>query len=1613
MANEVRIINKAPLSQGNKSVTLRAENADDATVFATIQINFNVAGQAASLLAITPEMRRYIDTTGEFSSYDFSTLFDGQEGTDGSKYPKSFYAEPRFVGDPGGMAFNVWFGAEYHVDRIEYYHNRGDGEVVFQMSDSLADTEFRNVLTVDSLGQDNLASQHNIGQSGKYLRMRYDIRNMNFELPDYIKVFGYYIGTPDFAKPPIQNNYQLGSVSDFMGHCTFLGHAYITLTVDDVTPNKRIYQDGKNWSSSDFPPNNTFGLTDSNARALLDVMHNDGSHVMMNLKEGMYHMNSQWKEYDDPAAEQTFTSATGTITWSHGRTEARNRYGIKAFDGDGIPLLPASEIQRDPGVTTFEVRPEDEGKDITLKLAKDFAGSSIPYDNDKLDGFHESNFKDMAEAYYHYSAIYGNGGGDVNESNKLTKLRLSRPQDPVNQGKINCIQINNEVTKNWYGRRGYAYPEEYVCMMKACYDAIKRADPNMSVAMGPLHGHFPEYLEEMHIIAMEKYGFIPWDEIAKNQYANDAGGVQHGSSTQGVAPEAYDEFTQVQDYGDIRNRWLPNGKLHVDEFGYDANDNSKQKAVAIGSMSRDTVLAAWVLRSYLRFMNMGCVDRAYMYMIRDDAAPNAGGLYNNSGLVTDQNNGMIRKPAWYVLHAFVHRLGAFTAQGLTITGPDSDIYIEEFAKPDGEKAYVVWHSTSEDKVTNNFQLPIATGITNAKQITFAMGSDLGNESALTINSNQTAITVREMPVIVMEGVAVTTQPTNNNPMIKVIGGQNQVAQNAVHVPPTLEAYASDGADITANIVTSGDDVFTAGLDTSVAEAKTGFANVSDRGGLIAATLTYTVNVTPVGSNQTPTNIQLTPQSVLENEPSGTLVGTLSTVDADGGDTHTYTLTGTDAASFSVGGDELRTAATFDRETKSSYDITITSDDGNGGTFSKDFTISIIDQAAPAAPGNPLASSPSSGTIAMSWDSEPAADLYRIEYKATSSATWTSGGTRTGTSWSTSTGISGGTSYDIRVRSENGEGNSAYVSDSVTTGTSGYTAPTGMTSTDRSFTDGSDTRYWTEYKPVGGSNTGVAVLSLHGLGWRGTGSATGANNGATMARYLRLDKPSTGSSAHAIDVEGVIVPQAIGNGETSGENEAAAADGAFKAMQQWATVNGKTLANTKLIVDGMSYGGGTLLQFIHKHGDAFADIFAISMAGTRGGITAANMTTAKWSGHEYWIMGTDGDTTVSPSTQKGVAQDLIAAGHSVNYYMGRLSGHSSFNDKIYLTKGETAAQQTGSYDETNDGTLKNPPAVTAYNPDVNHILNIAMNSLGYPDSGLVKLAAPNQAPTISISPAAQIITEGDAYTAPTVTATDPEDGAFAANQITYTDPDGVFDGTLNTAAAGTFTGTASVTDSEGETVTATHTVTIQAASSGNFTLLTAINLGNADVIPGYNSLDKEPMSTEIEELFPLVDVNGAATNLVLRKAGDTTPGITGKVINESRNTFGVNAAGTETPAAANKSFWRWSAPAPGPIQVELISAAQSGVYLKPNTNYKVQVVSADTRGQGYTALVDVNGVQAVGQADFTTSDVITPIEVIAQTNAQGELVIRVTIQKNGVADGTDGHWINAIKLYEEQ
>jgi ELWxxDGT repeat protein len=219
------------------------------------------------------------------------------------------------------------------------------------------------------------------------------------------------------------------------------------------------------------------------------------------------------------------------------------------------------------------------------------------------------------------------------------------------------------------------------------------------------------------------------------------------------------------------------------------------------------------------------------------------------------------------------------------------------------------------------------------------------------------------------------------------------------------------------------------------EAKSSYSvrvRSTDQGSLSTEKV-FAISVT--NRNEAPTDIALSTATIAENLPSGTAVGTLSTTDPDGGNTFTYTLvsgTGsTDNASFTIVSGQLRTAASFNFEAKSSYSIRVRSTDQGSLSTEKVFTISVTDVAELPDSPTALVTARGDGQVYIGWTA-PASNRsspitnYLVQYSSNAGVSWTpfvrSASAATA---ATVTGLVNGTAYVFRVAAVNQIGTSGF------------------------------------------------------------------------------------------------------------------------------------------------------------------------------------------------------------------------------------------------------------------------------------------------------------------------------------------------------------------------------------------------------------------------------------------------------------------------------------------------------------------------------------------------------------------------------------------------------------
>jgi VCBS repeat-containing protein len=201
-------------------------------------------------------------------------------------------------------------------------------------------------------------------------------------------------------------------------------------------------------------------------------------------------------------------------------------------------------------------------------------------------------------------------------------------------------------------------------------------------------------------------------------------------------------------------------------------------------------------------------------------------------------------------------------------------------------------------------------------------------------------------------VTVTVTPVNDAPVAKNNAYTTKEDKKLTVSAPGLLGNDTDveGSSLTALLVTSpkhgkltlnadGSFVYKPvsnfyGTDSFTYRANDGSANSN------VAKVTLTITAV----NDRPTDVVLSRNKVAENKPEGTVVGTLSTVDPDKGDTFTYKLVAglgdADNGKFKIEGNVLKTAAKFNYEAKKEYSIRVQSVDKGGLTKDKVLTILV-------------------------------------------------------------------------------------------------------------------------------------------------------------------------------------------------------------------------------------------------------------------------------------------------------------------------------------------------------------------------------------------------------------------------------------------------------------------------------------------------------------------------------------------------------------------------------------------------------------------------------------------------------------------------------------------------
>ena len=282
--------------------------------------------------------------------------------------------------------------------------------------------------------------------------------------------------------------------------------------------------------------------------------------------------------------------------------------------------------------------------------------------------------------------------------------------------------------------------------------------------------------------------------------------------------------------------------------------------------------------------------------------------------------------------------GANIGTPVTATDDDGDKLTYTLGGTD-EVSFSIESTTGQLKTKDD--LDFETKSTYSVTVTATDSSELANTKSISVTINVT--NVAEAPVFASESIV------------------RSVAENTdadVNIGSAISATDDDGDTLTYTL--SGDDASLFSLDSDTGQLKTSddldyedkrvySVKVTASDGTLTDSVNVTIRVTNVHEediNNYPEFVEgiATARSVRENSSDGTAIGdTLNAIDSDG-DQITYSLSGTDATSFTIDSNtgQLSTKVQLDYETKNTYAFTVTVSDGNGGSASIEVMINVID-----------------------------------------------------------------------------------------------------------------------------------------------------------------------------------------------------------------------------------------------------------------------------------------------------------------------------------------------------------------------------------------------------------------------------------------------------------------------------------------------------------------------------------------------------------------------------------------------------------------------------------------------------------------------------------------------
>lgn len=262
--------------------------------------------------------------------------------------------------------------------------------------------------------------------------------------------------------------------------------------------------------------------------------------------------------------------------------------------------------------------------------------------------------------------------------------------------------------------------------------------------------------------------------------------------------------------------------------------------------------------------------------------------------------------------------------------------ISSFTLADINDGRVRFVHDGTETTTDSFDFTVRDETTTLVSDTFSISITPQNDGATIMG---------DLSLNVLEGGSVTLTTTDLN-MVDPDDGASDVTYTVSALSNgQIEVGGVVQSTFTLQDIINGDIVFIHDGSETTSAGFTIFLADGLEHGATADTAVMSITVTP--QNDAPTDITLSNMNILETRATGTVIGSFSTTDVDlPGDSFVYSIMADPDSKFVISGNDLLLNNALDYEANTSHTVTIRTDDGNGGTFDKVFTINVGDNVAP-------------------------------------------------------------------------------------------------------------------------------------------------------------------------------------------------------------------------------------------------------------------------------------------------------------------------------------------------------------------------------------------------------------------------------------------------------------------------------------------------------------------------------------------------------------------------------------------------------------------------------------------------------------------------------------------